>query len=204
MRRRTKAREFAVQFLYQLDLRGPDAAPEVVGANVGAGAADVGANLGAIDAFLDAAEEEDFEAAEAARAAKQEQAGEKPGSAQVERVRRTVRRDKELREFALRLIEGTRQQQKEVDQILVAVTRNWDLRRMAAIDRNILRMAIYELLHCADIPPKVTINEAIELGKRFSTANSGSFINGILDRVRIDIDKGAVLAPARPPLEQSS
>ena len=115
-----------------------------------------------------------------------------------------LERSAEMREFALRLIEGTRAHQKQVDEILVAVTRNWDLRRMAAIDRNILRMAIYELLHCADIPPKVTINEAIELGKRFSTANSGAFINGILDRVRIDIDKGAVLAPARPPLEQSS
>lgn len=118
--------------------------------------------------------------------------------------RRGPRRDREMREFTLRLIEGTRQHQQEVDQILGAVTRNWDLHRMAAIDRNVLRMAIYELLYCADIPPKVTINEAIELGKRFSTANSGSFINGILDRVRIDIEKGTLPAPARRELEQGS
>jgi N utilization substance protein B len=57
---------------------------------------------------------------------------------------------------------------------------------MAVVDRNVLRMAVYELLHCTDIPPKVTINEAIEIGKKFSTANSGAFINGILDRIRLD------------------
>jgi N utilization substance protein B len=132
MRRRTKAREAAVQFLYQLDLRGDDA-------------------LGGLDEFLQ------HECSEPA-----------------------------TREFALRLIEGTRRFQAEADQRLKAVTRNWDLKRMAAVDRNILRMATFELLCCPDVPPKVVINEAIELGKKFSTANSGGFINGILDRIRID------------------
>ena len=79
-----------------------------------------------------------------------------------------------------------------IDQLLQQVARNWDLKRMAAIDRNVLRMAVFELLHCPDIPPKVTINEAIELGKKFSTANSGGFINGILDRIRIDHGPGLV------------
>jgi N utilization substance protein B len=182
MRRRTKAREYAVQFLYQVDLRGEEAD---------------------VQTFLDAAEAEDAEAEEAGRAdaaGRAERAAAVAGSV----ARKVPRRDREVREFALRLITGTREHRAEVDQILAVVTRNWDLHRMAAIDRNILRMAIYELLHCADIPPKVTINEAIELGKRFSTANSGSFINGILDRVRIDIEKGVVAAPARPVLEQGS
>ena len=61
---------------------------------------------------------------------------------------------------------------------------HWNLRRMALIDRNILRMAVYEMLHLKDIPAKVSINEAIEMGKRFSTQQSGAFINGILDRIR--------------------
>ncbi len=101
----------------------------------------------------------------------------------------TTRNDPEVRSFARRLIVGTHQAQAEIDSMLVRIARNWDVRRMAVIDRNILRVAIYELLHCHDIPPKVSINEAIELGKRFSTANSGAFINGILDRVHIDFEK---------------
>ncbi len=64
------------------------------------------------------------------------------------------------------------------------MAQNWKISRMAVIDRNVLRMATYELLHCADIPPKVAINEAIELGKRYSTEKSGAFINGILDKIK--------------------
>ena len=74
---------------------------------------------------------------------------------------------------------------------LQSVTRNWDLRRMAVVDRNVLRMAVYELMWCADVPHKVAINEAIEIGKKFSTANSGGFVNGILDRIRIDHSRSA-------------
>lgn len=94
--------------------------------------------------------------------------------------------DAETRAFAIRLARGARRSQAEIDEVLRGVARNWDLGRMAVLDRNVLRMAVYELLHCPDIPPKVTINEAIEVGKKFSTANSGAFINGILDRVRLD------------------
>ncbi len=94
--------------------------------------------------------------------------------------------DRDVSEFARRLIQGTRRMQSETDVCLREVARNWDLSRMATLDRNILRIAVFELLHCPDIPPKVTINEAIEIGKKFSTANSGAFINGILDRVRLD------------------
>ncbi len=92
--------------------------------------------------------------------------------------------DKGTREFALHLIRGTQEHAADIDRVIREVAQNWDLERMAVIDRNVLRMATFELLHCPDIPPKVSINEAIELGKRFSTANSGGFINGILDRIK--------------------
>jgi len=92
--------------------------------------------------------------------------------------------DPEVLVFARQLVYGTLEHIGEIDHRLQAVTRNWDLKRMATIDRNILRIAVYEILHCDDIPPKVSINEAIELGKRYSTINSGAFINGILDRIK--------------------
>lgn len=97
--------------------------------------------------------------------------------------------EREIVDFAIRLVDGTLQNRDDIDQKLQSVTRNWDLRRMAIVDRNVLRMAVYELMHCKDVPPKVAINEAIEIGKKFSTANSGGFVNGILDRIRIDLDK---------------
>ena len=97
--------------------------------------------------------------------------------------------DAEIAEFAARLVEGTLQHRTAIDSRLQSVTRNWDLKRMATVDRNVLRMAVYELVHCSDVPPKVAINEAIELGKKFSTANSGGFVNGILDRIRIDLER---------------
>lgn len=97
--------------------------------------------------------------------------------------------DEEVRTFAHRLVEGTLRLRTEIDERLRTVTRNWDLKRMAGVDRNILRMTVYELAHCSDVPPKVAINEAIELGKKYSTANSGGFVNGILDRVRMDLEK---------------
>ena len=90
----------------------------------------------------------------------------------------------EIREFARDLVRGCLDKRSEVDAIISAAAQNWHLRRMAIVDRNILRMAVYEMLHIGEIPAKVSINEAIELGKRFSTKQSGSFINGILDRIR--------------------
>ncbi len=101
-------------------------------------------------------------------------------------------------EFAERLVEGTLQQRDAIDQKLQGVTRNWDLARMANVDRNVLRMAVYELMCCADVPPKVAINEAIELGKKYSTANSGGFVNGILDRIRIDLERERTTTPRAP------
>ena len=130
MKKRTRSRELALQFLYQVDLLGSEILDE----------------------------------------ARQFLREEEP--------------DKSTREFALHLVRGTVEHAREIDTVIREVAQNWDIERMAVIDRNVLRMATYELLWCHDIPPKVSINEAIELGKRFSTQNSGGFINGILDKIK--------------------
>jgi transcription antitermination factor NusB len=140
VKKRTRGRELALQFLYQRDLLGG----------------------GIID-----------EAAEFL-------SGEEP--------------DREARAFAQRLIGGVHERWDEIDDVIRGVAQNWDIARMAVVDRNVLRLATFELLHCRDIPPKVTINEAIELGKRFSTANSGGFINGILDRIKSQSEGAAKAA----------
>lgn len=130
MKKRTRARELTLQFLYQLDLRGPD-------------------SLNEAKEFL-----------------------------------REEESDKSTRDFALHLIRGTSENLEEIDHLIRDVAQNWNIERMAVIDRNVLRMATYEILHRKDIPPKVSINEAIELGKRYSTQNSGGFINGVLDKIK--------------------
>jgi transcription antitermination factor NusB len=130
VKKRTRSRELALQFLYQLDLRGADLLDEA-------------------KVFL-----------------------------------RNEEPEKATREFALFLVRGTVEHQGEIDREIREVAQNWDIERMAVIDRNVLRMAAFELLWCQDIPPKVSINEAIELGKRYSTQNSGGFINGVLDKIK--------------------
>jgi len=86
-----------------------------------------------------------------------------------------------VKDFSVQLIEGTWNRLGEIDGIIRTCSENWSLERMAKVDKSILRMSVYELLHCDDIPPKVTLNEAIDLGKEYGSENSGSFINGILD-----------------------
>ncbi len=88
---------------------------------------------------------------------------------------------KNVQKFSSRLIEGTFNHIEEIDNLISSCSEHWAIGRMSRVDRNILRLAVYELLHCSDIPPKVTLNEAIDLGKDFGSENSGSFINGILD-----------------------
>jgi transcription antitermination protein NusB len=128
--RRRKAREVALQFLYQLDLHGePDPEPQV-------------------DEFWS---------------------------------RHPV--DAETRIFADALVRGTKQNEGKIDELLTQYAEHWDLDRMAAVDRNILRLAVYELLLRPDVPIKVTINEAIEIAKKFGTQESSRFINGLLDRI---------------------
>jgi N utilization substance protein B len=85
--------------------------------------------------------------------------------------------------FCLELVEGTLQHRELIDKEINRWAAHWSLDRMSAVDRNILRLAVYELLYRQDIPPKVTINEAIEIAKKFSSADSASFVNGILDKV---------------------
>ena len=131
VRKRTRSREIALQMLYMVDVRGPEA-------------------LDDLDAFLD----------------------------------REAMTEPDIAEFARTLVEGTQEHLTDIDTALTRAAQNWQLRRMAIVDRNILRMAVYEMVHLEEVPAKVSINEAIELGKRFSTAQSGSFINGILDRIR--------------------
>lgn len=130
MGRRRKAREIALQFLYQLDLHGADDPEPHAG---------------------------EFWA------------------------RHPV--DAETRAFAETLVRGTKAHQAKADQLITQYAEHWDLERMAVVDRNILRLATWELLWHADVPPKVVINEAIEIAKKFGTEESSRFVNGILDRV---------------------
>jgi len=89
-----------------------------------------------------------------------------------------------VREFAMELIRGIRDHGGAIDESITGATENYALNRLAAVDRNLLRMATYELLFCDDIPPPVSINEAIEIAKRFGTEESPRFVNGVLDRIR--------------------
>ncbi len=86
-------------------------------------------------------------------------------------------------EFCQRLVHGVRQNQAQIDQLIEDTSANWSLKRMSFIDRNILRLATFELWKCPDIPFKVALNEAVELAKKFSSEESGAFINGILDKI---------------------
>ncbi|WP_372365950.1 transcription antitermination factor NusB [Candidatus Uabimicrobium sp. HlEnr_7] len=130
MRKRTKARQIALQFLYQIDLRS--------------------------DEVLD--QQSDFIT--------------------------STESCTEVKKYALELINGCRNYWSSINDAITKVAKNWDLSRMAVVDRTILRIAVYELLYRKDVPQKVVINEAINLGKRFSTEHSGAFINGILDNLK--------------------
>ena len=100
--------------------------------------------------------------------------------------------DDETKEFSSVLIRGSCSNLSKIDEIITSYSEHWRLNRMSTIDRNILRIAIYELAYLSNIPPPVTINEAVELGKRFGTEESGSFINGILDKIRVAKEKGDI------------
>ncbi len=137
MGKRRKARELALQFLYQLDLRG-----ETDPASCG-------------DEFWS---------------------------------RHPV--DPEVRAFSETLVRGTMLHREKIDELIVQYAEHWDLERMAVVDRNILRAGIFELLWTTDVPPKVAINEAIEVAKKFGTQDSSRFINGILDRIHKELRPG--------------
>ena len=98
----------------------------------------------------------------------------------------------DLREFSERLVEGVAEHREEIDRLIGKHAKNWSLSRIDRVDRNIMRAAIFELAHCPDIPPKVAINEAIELSKKFGSEKSPSFINGILDKIAQEIKKDRI------------
>jgi len=147
MRNRTRARELALQILYQLDLR------------------EDGLDEHLDDLILDTVNPDEPE-------------------------------PEDVLSFSRGLVEGVLKTREEADRIITEVAEHWDVARMAAIDRNILRIAVYEMTSRTDIPPKVSINEAIELGKKYSTQQSGAFINGILDRIRRQIEDAGKLDQA--------
>lgn len=138
MRKRTRAREFALQILYQMEMthEGPD---------------------DSLHNFWQAHSEENI--------------------------------DEEQRNFTEKIVEGVAQNLSEIDDKISHFATNWQLERMAVVDRNILRMGCFELKHCEDIPPKVSINEAVELAKKFSGLEAGKFVNAILDKVKIESNK---------------
>jgi N utilization substance protein B len=115
---------------------------------------------------------------------------------QVERFIARRLTDPALRAYADELIKGVQAHRERIDELISKVAENWRIDRMAAIDRNILRLGAYELLHVADVPTKVAINEALELAKRYSTAQSSRFVNGILDRLLAADTEPPASAPA--------
>ena len=96
----------------------------------------------------------------------------------------------EVAEFATGLVNGVKENLGEIDELISLHSTNWKLTRMAAVDKNILRVAVFELMNCEDIPTKVTINEAVEIAKKFGSTDSGAFVNGILDNIAQEIRKG--------------
>ena len=164
MGKRREARERAVQFLFQHDLNPPS-------------------NL--------AAELEQFWNSQRTAAIEEEKSGMATWGEKVELPPPTVE-EAETRLFAEPLIKGVLENRDAIDEQIKKHAKNWDFHRIAAVDRNIMRLAIYEMLHRQDIPPVVSINEAVDIAKKFSTQDSGKFVNGILDKVI-----GELLRPAR-------
>jgi transcription antitermination protein NusB len=96
----------------------------------------------------------------------------------------SIRDRRKIVRLADSLVRGVCVHREEIDGLLAEQARNWRLPRMAVIDRNLMRIAVYEMLYCPDVPPPVSINEAIEIANAFSGEEAGSFVNGILDKLR--------------------
>jgi len=138
MRRRTRAREFALQILYQIDIT-KDKLEDI------------------LDNFWNYQEEEEADPA--------------------------------VKDFALEIVKGVIKSLKAIDEKISRYATNWQLKRIAVVERNILRLASFELLFRSDIPAKVSINEAVDLAKRFSGEEAGKFVNGVLDKIKPDNKK---------------
>ena len=89
-----------------------------------------------------------------------------------------------VKPFFLELVKGVNENHSQIDLFLDKYSKNWKISRMPVVDRNIMRIATFEFLNYSDIPRSVTINEAVEIGKKYGTRDSGSFINGVLDRIK--------------------
>ncbi len=163
---RTQSRELALQMLYQVDLRGQDLRHTI--ANYTDGLINVPKLL---NPFLNDPEEYSLGLS-------------------------TQPNGSETMHYAEQLFQGCFQHWQELDDKISMAHSNWKLSRISAVDRNILRIALFELLYKKDIAPEIVINEAVELAKKFSTENSGAFINGILD----DVWKQIKAEPAKPPV----
>ncbi|MEN3202692.1 MAG: transcription antitermination factor NusB [Atribacterota bacterium] len=100
--------------------------------------------------------------------------------------------DGDTRDFFFTLVRGVEEREQEIDRLITEVAEGWPLQRMATIDRNILRIATYEILFLPEIPPSVSINEAVELGKKYGTEESGKFINGVLGRMIRHLEKTGI------------
>ena len=135
MRKRTKAREYVLQMLYQVDITG-------------------GAWQDTLKTFWESNDQGDISA--------------------------------ELKDFSAQLLEGVIEHMQEIDKKISKYAANWQLERMAFVDRNIMRLGCFELVFREDIPPKVAINEAVELAKKYSGSESGKFVNAILDQIKIE------------------
>jgi transcription antitermination protein NusB len=94
--------------------------------------------------------------------------------------------------FFQKIVDGVTAHKVRIDTIIERFSNNWKVSRMSCVDRNIMRIAVYEMLFCSDIPLKVSINEAIDVGKKFGTDESGSFINGILDSIRVALETNVI------------
>jgi len=144
---------------------------------------------------------EDFEAALRAFWERTEKAR---GKSQADSEEGPSTREAATRLFAEQLIRGVWARREEVDRRIRSLLRNWDLRRLATVDRNVLRLAVHEMLHRMDIPPVVSINEAVEIAKKYSTEDSGKFVNGILDSLRKELMRPARTAEEGAPPEGRS
>jgi N utilization substance protein B len=107
----------------------------------------------------------------------------------LDRYRECFRPSKNALPFFLTLVKGVVATRSDIDELIEAYSDNWKVSRMSCVDRNVIRIAVFELLFCKEIPSKVSINEAVDVGKKFGTDESGGFINGILDSIRIAIEE---------------
>ena len=162
MGNRREARERAVQFLFQHDLNPPDDLEEAL---------------------------EQFWLSQRSAAIRAEDGNATWG--QPMELPPPSAEEAAMRLFADPLIRGVIEHRAAIDAVVEKHVRNWSLNRMAAVDRNVLRLAVYEMLHREDIPPVVSINEAVDIAKKFSTHDSGKFVNGILDKVKDDLMRPA-------------